>query len=117
MPIRVGPTSSQRSNSGIRSALGNDPSTIEHIGSTSVPGLPSKDIIDIQVTVESEDALVRVADALTTRGWRRAPDSWGDHPVPGPPADPAEWRKVFLDEPVGTQPAHVHVRVAGRANA
>lgn len=31
---------------------------VDHIGSTSVPGLAAKDVIDIQITVESLDVLI-----------------------------------------------------------
>jgi hypothetical protein len=58
-----------------------------------------------------------VSAALSAKGWRRPPGVWSDHPVPGLDADDSQWRKVFLDEPVGARLAHVHVRVAGRANA
>ena len=37
--------------------VGSDASRIDHIGSTSVPGLPAKDVIDIQITVADETAL------------------------------------------------------------
>jgi GrpB-like predicted nucleotidyltransferase (UPF0157 family) len=39
----------------LRSALGNLALSIDHIGSTSVPGLCSKDVVDIQVIVEDLD--------------------------------------------------------------
>lgn len=35
--------------------------SVDHIGSTSVPGLPAKDIIDIQITVESLDIPIELA--------------------------------------------------------
>ncbi len=41
---------------------------IDHIGSTSVPGLAAKDIIDIQVTASDLSA---VLEAPTSRGWLR----------------------------------------------
>ncbi|MGZ4136429.1 MAG: GrpB family protein, partial [Actinomycetota bacterium] len=86
-------------------------------GSTSIPGLPSKDVIDVQVTVGDEQDLERVAGTLASGGWRRASAAVRDHPVPGLPTDASEWHKVLFDEPPGTRPAHVHVRIAGRANA
>ena len=46
----------------IRQAVGNLPMTIDHIGSTSVPGLGAKPIIDILIGVEEEkdlDELIR----------------------------------------------------------
>ena len=45
----------------IRRAVSADPIRVEHVGSTSVPGLPAKPVIDIQVcvpSVDEEDAFV-----------------------------------------------------------
>jgi GrpB-like predicted nucleotidyltransferase (UPF0157 family) len=51
----------------IRTALGSAAVQIEHIGSTSVPGLAAKPIIDVLITVEDitaeEDYLGRLLDA------------------------------------------------------
>ena len=55
----------------LRGALGDGARRIDHIGSTSVPGLPSKDLIDIQITVDDENGLGRVASQLSRSGWRR----------------------------------------------
>jgi GrpB-like predicted nucleotidyltransferase (UPF0157 family) len=96
--------------------LGDDARRIDHIGSTSVPGLPSKDVIDVQITAEDEASLGRIVATLDKQGWRRAREFGHDHHVPGLPTDQAEWRKAFFDEPVGERPIHVHVRIAGRAN-
>jgi GrpB-like predicted nucleotidyltransferase (UPF0157 family) len=43
----------------VRDALGGTVRRIEHIGSTAVPGLDAKPIIDIQIGVESVDAARR----------------------------------------------------------
>ena len=42
----------------LRKALGSLALRIDHIGSTSVPGLDAKDVIDIQITVSQLDDLV-----------------------------------------------------------
>ncbi|MFW6599556.1 GrpB family protein [Propionibacteriaceae bacterium Y2011] len=59
-----------------------DPSwAFEHIGSTSVPGLPAKPIIDLAVRVSSLDEVSAHDASLTAGGWlaiRRQP---GDHLV------------------------------------
>ena len=39
----------------LKDALGDDAIAIHHIGSTSVPNLDAKDIIDIQITVKDFD--------------------------------------------------------------
>lgn len=54
----------------IRSALGDRALGIDHVGSTSVPGLPAKPIIDIDVTVrDSSDEASYVPD-LERAGFR-----------------------------------------------
>jgi GrpB-like predicted nucleotidyltransferase (UPF0157 family) len=89
---------------------------IDHIGSTSVPGLPAKNVIDVQVTVVDDEALEHVAAELADHGWRRAAAIVRDHFVPGLSAAPAEWRKILLEEPEGERRVNIHVRVEGRAN-
>jgi GrpB-like predicted nucleotidyltransferase (UPF0157 family) len=67
----------------IRAALGDAVLVLEHVGSTSIPGLPAKPIIDIMLALADsadEDAYV---PALTAQGYRlhlREPD-WEQHRV------------------------------------
>jgi GrpB-like predicted nucleotidyltransferase (UPF0157 family) len=65
----------------IRSALGERAVQIEHVGSTSVPGLPAKPVIDIVLVVaDSADEAAYVPD-LEAVGYRlrfREP-SWHEH--------------------------------------
>ncbi len=89
---------------------------IDHIGSTSVPGLPSKDVIDVQITVANDESIEVVATRLAARSWRRQAGFIRDHHVPGLPTAPAEWRKALVVEPEGERRANVHIRVQGRAN-
>ena len=89
---------------------------IDHIGSTSVPDLPSKDVIDVQITVPDEHGLEDFASLLESAGWRRGASIARDHHVPGLPSDPSEWRKTLFTEPSGARRTHVHMRVRGRAN-
>ena len=66
---------------GIRAALGDRVLDLEHVGSTSVPGLAAKDVIDLDLTVadpRDEDAYI---PALHTVGYTltvREP-SWHEH--------------------------------------
>ena len=83
--------------------LGELAQRIDHIGSTSVPGLPAKDILDMQVTVGTEPELDDVAERMVAADWELRPPR-RDHPVPG------------LPEPMYRRRANLHVRVAGRAN-
>lgn len=52
---------------------------IEHVGSTAVPGLAAKPIIDIDVVIPSRDALTEVVSRLASVGYRHQ----GDLGVPG----------------------------------
>jgi len=100
----------------LREVLGSDAARIDHIGSSSVPDLDAKDVVDIQVSVEDEAALDRVAAVLEGDGWQAPGGVWRDHVPPGMVADDREWAKRFLSEPVGTRRVNLHVRVTGRAN-
>lgn len=51
---------------------------IDHIGSTSVPGLPAKDVIDLQVVVDDLEAAERIADDVHDAGLIRTPRRWFD---------------------------------------
>lgn len=98
----------------LRAALGDLALRIDHIGSTSVPGLAAKDIIDVQVTVAQLEPAVE--SALTGAGLHRIATITGDHVPPGAIQDAAEWSKWIFKPPSDSRPAHVHVRCAGRAN-
>ena len=100
----------------LRAAVGDRTCAIDHIGSTSVPGLPSKDVIDVQITVPDEQGLEEVASLLEHAAWRRGAEGARDHQVPGLPSDPREWRKILFTERGGARPTHVHMRVQGCAN-
>jgi GrpB-like predicted nucleotidyltransferase (UPF0157 family) len=52
----------------IRAALGSQLRRIEHVGSTAVPGLAAKPIVDIALSVELLDTVL----ALETLGYRHA---------------------------------------------
>lgn len=52
---------------------------VEHIGSTAVPGLFAKPIIDVDVVAASEDEAPVVVAALVHCGWRHE----GDLGIPG----------------------------------
>lgn len=97
----------------LRDALGPSALRIDHIGSTSVPGLCAKDVIDVQVTVAELDA-PSMTPLIERMGLRPRPMIVGDHRPPGGSEDPDDWRKLYFDTEDGS--AHVHVRQRGRAN-
>lgn len=88
---------------------------IDHIGSTSVPDLPAKDIIDMQVTVATEPELDDVVERMVAAEWELRPPR-RDHLVPGLPTDDPQWVKRMLVEPMYRRKVNLHIRVAGRAN-
>jgi GrpB-like predicted nucleotidyltransferase (UPF0157 family) len=77
----------------LRTVLGED-ARIDHVGSTSVPGLAAKPIIDLDVVVPGEPAVRPTVEALESLGYR-----WrGDLGVAG--------REAFVPPPVTDLPAH-----------
>lgn len=90
---------------------------VRHIGSTAVPDLVAKDVVDLQVEVPDWPAVEALAAPLADAGFVRREDVAGDAPRPEVDPDPAQWRKrVHLSADPG-RPANVHVRVAGSAAA
>ena len=98
----------------LRHHLGELALRIDHIGSTSVPGLAAKDIIDIQITVEALTA--EVETALNHAGYQRIERITQDHLPPGMDDDPETWRKWLFKPQARQRPTNVHVRLPGRAN-
>lgn len=97
----------------LRKFLGDLAIRIDHIGSTSVPNLDAKDIIDIQVTVESLSS--EVERALNLAGFERVLRITSDHIPPESIIDPKEWEK-WIFKPTSSRKINLHVRVKGRAN-
>lgn len=63
-PVRFG-----RERERIRNALGDTALVVEHIGSTAVPGLAAKAVIDILVTVEDPDDDSQLVPSLALAGY------------------------------------------------
>ena len=97
----------------LRDSLGDLALRIDHIGSTSVPGLAAKDRIDIQVTVEGLNPPVE--QALNRISYTRL-EHLADHPSSGTEAQSSDWIKWVFKPPEGQRPANLHVRIAGRTN-
>jgi GrpB-like predicted nucleotidyltransferase (UPF0157 family) len=97
--------------------LGSDAQRIDHIGSTSVPELPAKDIIDVQVIVETLDE-PRFTKVLDKAGYIQRTEPWNlrDHIPPGWEGDPREWAKLVFAPPSGARTSNIHVRLAGSPN-
>lgn len=100
----------------LRQALGDLALRIDHIGSTAVPGLPAKDVIDVQITVASLEAREPVVEAVTSAGYRHLAHIDRDHYPPGIEVVPAQWQKMMFNAPEGRRSTNVHVRVEGYPN-
>jgi GrpB-like predicted nucleotidyltransferase (UPF0157 family) len=84
----------------LRGALGDVALRIDHIGSTAVPGLAAKPIIDIQVSVTAFNPPEAFKQPLDRLGYQYR-------------AGNPERTKRYFREPPGRRRTHVHVRRAG----
>ena len=100
--------------SSLSEILGSSALRIDHIGSTSVPGLGAKDVIDIQVTVK--ELALEVRQRLSDAGYEYWEAITHDHVPPGEDADPRLWAKFLFNQPKGRRRANVHVRIDGNPN-
>lgn len=78
---------------------------IEHVGSTAVPGLAAKPILDLQAPVDSLDVADAIAEILVPHRW---------HYVP-PHLDRRHDRRFFIKVVDGRRAAHLHLLVADTA--
>jgi len=95
----------------LKSALPDD-SKIHHIGSTAVPDLVAKNVIDVQVSVLSLKDVT--TDSMAAAGFSLGRPT-SDHCPPGKALSPEDLAKQFYrcEEPFF---ANVHVREKGRFN-
>ena len=98
----------------LREGLGDLALRIDHIGSTAVPGLPAKDVIDIQISVVALNQ--DVVNAMAKMGYSLSEGNPGDHIPPGQDTHPQHWEKMLFHPPENQRRTHIHVRVPGRAN-
>lgn len=81
---------------------------VEHVGSTAVPGLAAKPIIDLMASVNDPDVVVaQAADRLTAGGWCCVP----------PELDGRPWRRFFVKPDVTGRHriAHLHLITSGHS--
>jgi GrpB-like predicted nucleotidyltransferase (UPF0157 family) len=98
----------------LRQGLGSLAVRIDHIGSTAVPGLAAKDVIDLQITAAAlDDRLVAAMNAL---GYTQPEGVWRDHRPPGATGPESDWAKLYFRAPPGQRRTHTHVRLQGRPN-
>ncbi|MBV1856579.1 GrpB family protein [Catellatospora sp. NEAU-YM18] len=78
---------------------------VEHIGSTSVPGLAAKSIIDMLARVDGYDHAARIAAAMAGIGWFHAPE----------PGDETDRKMSFCFPDIAHRSHHLHVVQADSA--
>jgi GrpB-like predicted nucleotidyltransferase (UPF0157 family) len=84
----------------LRAELGALALRIDHIGSTAVPGLAAKPIIDVQISVAALEPVATFRQPLEASGLRYSPNN-------------PERTKRYFREQQGDRRTHVHVRRAG----
>ena len=84
----------------LRGALGDVALRIDHIGSTSIPGMDAKPIIDIQISVATLDPVDPFRIPLESLGY-----VWRSN-------NPELTKRYFREKP-GERRTHIHVRKAG----
>ncbi|WP_433302810.1 dephospho-CoA kinase [Actinoplanes sp. CA-030573] len=93
----------------LRHAIG-ETARVSHIGSTAVPDLPAKDIIDLMLAVRTLDEADALAERLGEAGFPRREGEWADNArgVPG-----VTWPKRLHGSADPGRPVNLHVRVHG----
>ncbi|WP_053377389.1 GrpB family protein [Paenibacillus sp. FJAT-27812] len=76
---------------------------VEHIGSTSIPNLPAKPIIDLMASISSLRDINEISIKLATHDW---------HYVP-PVLDKQPWRRFFVKVKNDKRIAHLHLMLKG----
>jgi GrpB-like predicted nucleotidyltransferase (UPF0157 family) len=108
------PAEFQQIGGNLRALLGDAALRIDHIGSTSVPNLAAKDIIDVQISVATLDPALAVR--LTAAGYTRVERITGDHRPPTDTSPDAQWSKWLFRPPTDHRPTNIHMRINGHAN-
>jgi putative glutamine amidotransferase len=81
----------------VEEALGDQVVRLEHVGSTSVPGLGAKPVVDIQVSVRTMVPRATYVEPLVRLGYRWALDPWTDE------------HEFFSRDVDGRRAFHLHV--------
>lgn len=72
---------------------------IEHIGSTSIPGMPAKAIIDMVAVIGVIEDVLGAVGPLSALGWLQAPE----------PTDDEHRRRSFCTPSIANRTHHLHV--------
>jgi GrpB-like predicted nucleotidyltransferase (UPF0157 family) len=100
------PVVAQELISELSATLGSDALAIEHIGSTSIPALAAKPIIDIMVMMKDFNAIDRAAHRLTEThpAWNLVPAELDERP----------WRRFMVKVVADHRFAHLHLVPEGQ---
>ncbi|MFF1684555.1 MULTISPECIES: GrpB family protein [unclassified Streptomyces] len=98
-------------------ALGPLALLVQHIGSTSIPGMAAKPVYDLQVRVtDLDEAEAAFAGPLADLGFRLSPYR-RDHVPAGLDDHPSRWAKRFWSRRgTSADPVNLHVRLDGSPN-
>ncbi|WP_147917593.1 dephospho-CoA kinase [Ruania zhangjianzhongii] len=97
----------------LRRAGGDLVRSADHIGSTAVPGLAAKDVLDLQIGVTDLAAADQLAGAFARAGFPRLDGHWYDSPKDGLAGPGTAWDKRFHANADPGRAVNLHVRVAG----
>lgn len=88
----------------VAAALGGNVSAVHHVGSTAIPGIYAKPVIDLLVEVRDLSEVDRRSPSMASEGY----EVMGEYGIPG--------RRYFRkDDEAGVRTHHVHVFEAGSA--
>lgn len=81
----------------IAAALGDEMTAIHHIGSTAIPGIKAKPVLDFLVAVHHIDKVDQLNDSMIALGY----EPRGEYGIPG--------RRYFIKHTDGIRTQHVHI--------
>lgn len=119
------PEQARRIASRLQTACGHRAIRVDHIGSTALPALDAKDVIDMQITVESLAVADELAEPLLDAGYPRVEHLTEDVAKDDARStverydhsdDPALWHKRIHASADPGRPTNVHIRVDGWPN-
>jgi dephospho-CoA kinase len=119
------PAQARRIRARLNTFCGHRALRIDHIGSTAIAGMDAKDVIDIQVTVESLQVADELTEDLLRAGYPQIASITADRAKADGRSTVTEfdhssekllWRKTFHASADPGRPTNIHLRVAGWPN-
>jgi dephospho-CoA kinase len=104
------PVQAERIMARLKLAAGDRALRLDHIGSTSIPGIAAKNVLDIQLGVESLAVADELIAPLAKAGFVLYPDLTQDNSSPLDP-DPGRWRKRVVGSTDPGRWVNVHLRM------